>query len=141
MWSHQGARRQEITKAYKDSLMESSSSGKKLKRVRFNLPKNDTNSQEEPKVVKDSPPSSPKIIEEENLSLLASLTKTLSTSLTKSPIASPTKAPSTSSTKTPFASSTKTPPPPLTKKLTPSPTKTPEPLPTRTLIPSPTKTP
>ena len=79
--------RQEITKAYKDSLMESSSSGKKPKSVRFDLAKTDRNTQEELELVDDSHPLNP-IIEEENPSPSASPTKTSSESPTKTPSAS-----------------------------------------------------
>ena len=47
--------RQEITKAYKDSLIESPSSVKKPKIVRFEIQKTDTTTQEELEVVDDSP--------------------------------------------------------------------------------------
>ena len=75
-------------KFYKDSLMESSSSGKKPKTVQFNIPNIDSDTQEEPEVVDDSPPPNRMMIEEENPSPSASPTK--------SPLDSPTKNPSAS---------------------------------------------
>ena len=117
--------RQEIMKSYKDSLMESSSSMKNPKTVQFDIPNTDIATQEEPKVVDDSPPLIPTIIVEEN-PFQSSFT-------TKTPSASPTKTPSSSLTKTPPPSLTKTPPP--------SPIQTPIPLPTKTPIPWLTKNP
>ena len=56
--------RQEVTKSYKDLLMESSTSRKKPKTAQFDIPNTDTTTQVEPEVVDDSPPLNPTIIKE-----------------------------------------------------------------------------
>lgn len=117
--------RQEIMKAYKESLTKSSSMLKKPKTIRFDISKPDTTTKEDPEVIDDSPSiKSMKILEEISFPS-SSLTKTPPSSLTKTPSSSLTKTTPFSLRKIHPPLPTKTPPPSLIKNPPPSSNKTP----------------
>lgn len=97
---------QEISQAYKEATIEATSSSKKTKTVRFEIPKPIVTSQEEQEVIYNSPNVSPTTIEEEEPSTPTSPSKTplvsTMTSPPKSPLVSLMQIPPPSPTKEPI---------------------------------------